>query len=189
MNTQVLVPILFAWLFVATAGADSVSAPGALGNAVRALEAQTQGKVLEIRFVDERGKERFESVVVNDQDLLYMNISSPAQDITQIEVKNLPAWVTDKHWTLNQYVESIAKARIPLDSAIDRAEKMTRAAAIGAGLAKPLNPSNAVLAYYIELQRKGKRERIAIDATDGSKIANPEALYEPWTPVKLMRDQ
>jgi hypothetical protein len=40
-----------AWVSVAGAASDdSVAAPGALSNAVRALEAHTHGKVLEIRL-------------------------------------------------------------------------------------------------------------------------------------------
>jgi uncharacterized membrane protein YkoI len=126
---------------------------------------------------------------VQGDDLLYIAISSPAQDITEVEVKDLPAWATKSAWIINAYVRSIMKAKIPLDSAVDKAEKMSNAAAIGAGLAKPLTADNMVLAYYVELEKKGKRERIAIDATNGAKIANPEALYEPWTPVKLLRDK
>ena len=65
---------------------------------------------------------------------------------------------------------------------------MAGAPAIGAGLAKPLSGANQVLAYNIELLKGGKRRLIAIDATSGAKIANPEALYESWTPVRLVRN-
>jgi hypothetical protein len=47
---------------------------------------------------------------------------------------------------------------------------------------------NQVLAYDVELLKGEKREMIAIDATNGAKIANPEEIYERWTPVRLVRN-
>jgi uncharacterized membrane protein YkoI len=156
-----------------------------LAKAVGALEASTGGKVLEIRFVDEVGHERFESVVAKRNAIIYMSVNPVNEDVTEIAIKELPAWMLD--WKLTGYVKSIGKANVPLTKAIADAEAMARAPAIGAGLAKPLSGTNQVLAYNIELLTDGKRQRIAIDATNGAKIANPEALYESWTPVKLLR--
>jgi hypothetical protein len=107
------------------------------------------------------------------------------EEVTKIAIKEVPAWMLD--WKLTAYVKSIEKATVPLTKAIADAESIARAPAIGAGLAKPLTGTNQVLAYNVELLAHGKRTRIAIDATSGAKIANPDELYEPWTPVKLLR--
>jgi uncharacterized membrane protein YkoI len=166
-----------------TSEADVTAA--SLSKAVDALEAATGGKVLEIRFVDEKGHERFESVVAKPDQVIYMAVDPVNEDVTKIAVKELPAWMLN--WKLTEYVRSIGKANVSLSKAVAEAESLAGAPAIGAGLAKPLTGANQVLAYNVELMRHGKRERVAIDAVSGAKIANPEALYEPWTPVKLLR--
>jgi uncharacterized membrane protein YkoI len=166
-----------------TDAADITAA--SLSKAVDALEAATGGKVLEIRFVDEKGHERFESVVAKPDQVIYMAVDPVAENVTEIAIKELPAWMLN--WKLTEYVSSIEKATVPLAKAITKAEAMVGAPAIGAGLAKPLSGANQVLAYNVELLKGGKRRLIAIDATSGAKIANPEALYESWTPVRLVR--
>jgi hypothetical protein len=160
---------------------------GSLTKAVGALEDSTGGKVLEIRFVDEVGHEHFESVVAEPDKVIYMAVNPVNEDVTKIAIKELPVWMLN--WKLTQYVRSIEKANVPLTKAVADAESLAQAPAIGAGLAKPLTGTNQVLAYNIELRlADGKRKRVAIDATSGAKIANPEELYEPWTPVKLLRN-
>jgi hypothetical protein len=157
-----------------------------LAKAVDALEAATGGKVLEIRSVDEKGHERFESVVAKPDQIIYMAVDPVTESVTKIAIKELPAWMLN--WKLTEYVSSIEKATVPLAKAITNAEAMAGAPAIGAGLAKPLSGTNQVLAYYIELLKGGKPRLIAIDATSAAKIANPEVLYESWTPVRLVRN-
>lgn len=160
---------------------------GSLTKAVGALEDSTGGKVLEIRFVDEVGHEHFESVVARPNEVIYMAVNPVNEDVIKIAIKELPVWMLN--WKLTQYVRSIEKANVPLTKAVADAESLAQAPAIGAGLAKPLTGTNQVLAYNIELRlADGKRKRVAIDATSGAKIANPEELYEPWTPVKLLRN-
>ena len=167
-----------------TDAADMIAA--SLSKAVDSLEAATGGKVLEIRFVDEKGHERFESVVAKPDQVIYMAVDPVTENVTKIAIKELPAWMLN--WKLTEYVSSIEKATVPLAKAITKAEAMGGAPAIGAGLAKPLSGANQVLAYNIELLKGGKRQLIAINATSGAKIANPEALYESWTPVRLARN-
>lgn len=115
-----------------------------------------------------------------------MAVDPVNEAVTKIAVKKLPAWMLN--WKMTEYVRSLEKANVSLSKAVAKAEALSGAHAIGAGLAKPLSGTNQVLAYNVELLRSGKRERVAIDATSGAKIANPEALYEPWTPVRLVRN-
>jgi hypothetical protein len=167
---------------------DAADIPrGSLTKAVGALEDSTGGKVLEIRFVDDVGHDHFESVVAKPDEVIYVAVNPVNEDITKIAIKELPVWMLN--WKLTQYVRSIEKANTPLTKAVADAESRAQAPAIGAGLAKPLTGTNQVLAYNIELLlADGKRKRVAIDDASGARIANPEELYEPWTPVKLLRN-
>lgn len=153
--------------------------------AIAALEQGTGAKVLEIRLADDKGRERFESVVAKGDEIMYLSVNTETEGFTKIEVKELPPWMLS--WKMSDYVRSVEQAKIPLADAVSAAESFGNAPAIGAGLAKPLSGTNEVLAYNIELMKDRRRENIAIDATTGAKIANPEELYEPWSPVKLVR--
>ena len=158
----------------------------ALAEAVEALEDETRGKVLEIRFARDADDEAsFEVVLVADDELVYMR-AYPVTDILEVlEIAELPPWMAG--WTLTAYMRSIAKAEVPLTAAILQAEEVEDAPAIAAGLANPLSATTAVLAYNIELIRGDRPVRVAIDARTGRRIANPEALYESWTPTELVR--
>jgi hypothetical protein len=114
-----------------------------------------------------------------------MRIESPSDNVTEIKVRDLPPWLLNYH--LEAYMRSIAKAEVPLDAAIVKAEARDHAPAIDAGIAKPLGGSNAVLAYFVETLKGTRRKELAVDATSGAFIANPESLYEPHTPVELAR--
>lgn len=159
--------------------------PGALARATIALEGQTGGKVLEIRLADEKGAPNFEAVVKQRDHLVYMRIASPHSEVTEISVSELPHWMTD--YRLEAYMRSIEKAKVALADAVVQAEERSGAPAIGAGLARPIDGSNGVLAYYVETSKSGKRLLSAIDAQSGAFVSNPESLYEPHTPVKLAR--
>ena len=159
--------------------------PRALAHATMALEQQTGGKVLEIRLADEKGAPNFEAAVKQKDAIVYMRIASPSDDITEISISELPQWMTD--YKLEAYMRSIDKAKVPLADAIVHAEEQAAAPAIGAGLARPLDGTNAVLAYYVELNKGEKRLLSAVDAQTGVSIENPESLYQPHTPVKLAR--
>jgi uncharacterized membrane protein YkoI len=156
-----------------------------LSHAVQVLERKTGGKVLEVRLSDERGDPSFDAVIVKGDDLLHMHITALGDDVTSIEVKQLPEWMVGRE--LTAYAKSIARAQVPLARAITIVERSANKPAIGAGLAAPLSGTNAVLAYNVEVMKAGKRERIAIDAITGAPIANPDTLYAAWTPVKLVR--
>jgi uncharacterized membrane protein YkoI len=166
-------------------GADAGLHEGSLRQAVQALEHSTGGKVLEIRLSDEPGEISFDAVIAKGEDLLDMHIASVSDAVTSIDIAQLPEWMVGRK--LTEYMKSIYKAKLPLADAIAIAERMAKGPAVGAGLAKPLSASNAVLAYNVEVTKKQKRERIALDAITGAPIANPDQMYEEWSPVKLAR--
>jgi uncharacterized membrane protein YkoI len=164
-------------------GTDPGLHEGSLRQAVQALEHGTGGKVLEIRLSDEPGEISFDAVIAKGEDLLDMHIAGVNDTVTSIEIAQLPEWMVGRK--LTEYMRSIYKAKLPLADAIGMAERKAKEPAVGAGLAKPLSGSNAVLAYNVEVMKGQKRERIALDAITGAPIANPDQLYEEWSPVKL----
>ncbi len=158
---------------------------GALAHATAALEKTTEGKVLEIRLANAAGAPSFEAALVRNDALVYMRIESPSSDVTEIKVSELPPWLVN--YRLEAYTSSVAKAQVPLDEAIVMAEARELAPAIGAGIAKPLAGTNAVLAWFVETVKGSRRELLAVDAKSGAFLADPDALYEPPTPVQLAR--
>jgi hypothetical protein len=49
-------------------------------------------------------------------------------------------------------------------------------------------PDEVIYVAVNPVNEDKKRKRVAIDDTSGARIANPEELYEPWTPVRLLRN-
>jgi uncharacterized membrane protein YkoI len=160
---------------------------GALAHAAAALEQETGGKILEIRLADQTGAPAFEAAVTENGAIAYLRIASPSDDVTEIDVSHLPAWLQNSH--LEAYRQSVAKARVPIDQAITKAEQSDHAPAVDAGVAKPLSGKNAVLAYFVETAKDSskKRDELAVDATSGALIANPQSLYESHKPAELTR--
>ena len=158
---------------------------GALALAAAAVEKDTGGRILEIRLADDTGAPAFEAALTKDGTIVYMRIASPSDDVSEIEVSQLPHWL--QNYQLDAYRRSVSKARVAIDQAITKAEQNDQSPAIDAGIAKPLGGTNAVLAYFVETIKGGKRNQLAVDATTGAMIANPESLYEPHTPVQLAR--
>jgi uncharacterized membrane protein YkoI len=158
---------------------------GALAHAAAALEKDTGGRILEIRLADEKGALAFEAALTKDGTVVYMRVASPSDDVSEIEVSHLPHWL--QNYKLDAYRRSVSKARVAIDQAITKAEQSDQSPAIDAGIAKPLGGTNAVLAYFVETIKGSKRDQLAVDATTGAMIANPESLYEPHTPVQLAR--
>lgn len=154
-----------------------------LTDAIAAVEDAIGGKILEIRFLKGIGK-GYEAVVAKKHELINVRENPLTKHVTVITVEETPAWMLD--WKLRADIRSIEKAKVPLAEAVKTAEAIAHAPAIDAGLAKPLTPDNAVLAYNIEVAKNGKPERVVIDATTNSVIANPDGLLDPWTPEKLV---
>jgi hypothetical protein len=158
---------------------------GMLAHAVAALEAGSGGKVLEIRLEPKDTGPMFEAVISHEVALAYVRIDPVTDQVVMIDTAVIPEWMAG--WKLRADARSIEKAKVPLSQAILLAEKRGEGVAVNAGLAKPLTGGNAVLAYNVEVVRNKRADRLAIDATTGHPIANPDALYDPWTPSKLVK--
>jgi hypothetical protein len=158
---------------------------GALAQAASVLEKSTGGKVLEIRLANSPGPPAFEAVISKDDAVQYLRIASPSNDVTEIKIDELPPWLLN--YKLDAYIRSVSKTQVPIEQAITKAEARDSAPAIDAGIARPLDGTNAVLAYFVETMKGHKRNELAVDATTGAFIANPDALYEPHRPVELAR--
>jgi uncharacterized membrane protein YkoI len=157
---------------------------GALAHAAAALEQATGDRILEIRLANEAGSAAFEAALADGDSLRYMRITADDES-TEIQVNDLPPWLHD--YKLQAYMRSIGKEKVPIGSAILRAEHRQLAPATAAGIAKPLGGTNAVLAYFVQTYKDGKRALVMVDARSGTFIANPDELYEPPTPVELAR--
>ena len=157
---------------------------GALAHAAAILEKTTGERILEVRLANAAGPAAFEAALAKGDALFYMRITV-GDEATEIELTDLPPWLHD--FRLQAYMRSIAKAKVPIDTAILHAEERQRAPAIDAGIAKPLSGSNAVLTYFVQTLKDGKRGLVMIDATSGAFISDPDTLYEPPTPIELAR--
>jgi hypothetical protein len=105
--------------------------------------------------------------------------------VTQIDVSDLPPWLIDFH--LEAYGRTASKTRVPLDEAIVSAEARALAPAVDAGIAKPIEGTNAVPAYFVQTAKGGRQHLLAVDAQTGAFIANPDELYAAHKPVDLAR--
>jgi uncharacterized membrane protein YkoI len=165
--------------------AETMVPIGALAHAADVFQEDTGGKVLEIRLSDTAGAPGFEAALLKNAGVIYMRIASPDEHVTEIDVKNLPPWLLNYH--LEAYARSAVRAQVPIQEAIAKAEKRNDAPAIDAGIAKPLSGGNAVLAYFVETLNGSRRDDLAVDATTGVFIENPQSLFETHTPVELAR--
>jgi hypothetical protein len=180
-----LLDLLVPYRLAQSRDAEAVVPIGALAHAADVFQENTGGKVLEIRVADTAGAAGFEAALLKNGGILYMRIASPDEHVTEIDVKNLPPWLLNYH--LEAYARSAVRAQVPIQEAIAKAEKRNDAPAIDAGIAKPLSGENAVLAYFVETLNGSRREDLAVDATTGVFIANPQSLFETHTPVELAR--
>jgi uncharacterized membrane protein YkoI len=172
-------------LTIAQVEQQEVLPMGTLSSAIQAIEEESGGKLLEIRLMDEKGEPAFEAAVAQGDSIVYLRVASVGDVVTHISVRELPPWL--QNYKMQAYMQSASRAKVPLAEAVLKAEAKAEAPAIGAGIAKPLGGSNAVLAYYVETLKGGKRQLLAVDAESGAMIANPEEVYEHWTPVRLAR--
>ncbi len=167
------------------AQARSVVPVGALAHAAEVFEHSSGGRVLEIRLADRPGAPVFEAAVAKNDEVQYLRIESPSQNVTAIEVNDLPSWLLN--YRMQQYMRSAADAKVPLGRAIREAEANAQAPAVDAGIARPLGGTNAVLAYFIETINGSTHRQLAVDATTGSLIQDPESLFAARTPLQLTR--
>lgn len=145
-----------------------------LPSAIAAIEAKAGGKVMNIRFEDDGGAPVYDAVVVTPHEVGVARVYARTGNVSGIDddkTSNLSL-----KWEQRRDVTSFAKATIPLSTAIETAEQIAGAPAVNAGLAKPLTPTNDVLAYNIEVVKDGQVERIAVDANTDQIIADPGAL-------------
>lgn len=84
-------------------------------------------------------------------------------------------------------MRSADRAKVPLGEAIRKAEANARAPAVDAGIARRSGGNNSVLAYFIETIAGTAHRELAVDATNGSLIQNPQSLFATRTPLQLTR--
>jgi hypothetical protein len=152
--------------------------------AIAAVEKSSGGRVLEIRFRVLRGAPGFDAVVAKSGAFSHLRIAIPSNTVAEISEVDIPDWMAN--WVLKADAGSLAQAKLHLVDAVEKAEQITDGAAVDAGVAAPLTADNRVLAYDVEVIKSEKPVRLAIDASTGDPIANPDALLASWTPEKAL---
>jgi uncharacterized membrane protein YkoI len=144
-----------------------------LAGAIADVEAKTGGKVINIRFKDVDGTPSYQAVVVTPNDVGLAQVNARSGHVSGLDRK-----ISDRSlkWEQRNDLKSFAEANTPLSKAIAKAERLAGGPAVNAGLAKSLTPNNDVLAYNIEVLKLGQVQRIAVDATTGEVIADPDTL-------------
>jgi uncharacterized membrane protein YkoI len=145
-----------------------------LPTAISTIEAETGGKVMDIRFVDAGGAPVYEAVVVTSGTVGLARLDAQTGALSGFDHDQVSDQSYDREHQRD--LTTFAKATTPLSAAIETAEQITGTSAVNAGLAAPLTPDNDVLAYNIEVVKDGRVEQIAVDATTDEVIANPSAL-------------
>jgi hypothetical protein len=159
---------------------------GSLANAITTIEGATGGRVLEIRFRMAGGDPRYDAIVASGPNIERVSVGvHPGDQVIQINERDLPTWMAGHQLRSDQ--RSIRQAKVPLAEAVVMAHRMVGGPAVDAGLASPLSSDNLVMAYNIEVIKDGDPVRVAIDAQTGAPIANPDALYQPWSPERSFR--
>jgi uncharacterized membrane protein YkoI len=162
---------------------DPTEAMSALGNldtvsvslphAIAAIETKTGGRVMDIRYEGDSGQPVYDAVVVTPHDVgvarIYGETGTPSGIADEFSIASLD-------WKQRSDVTSFNKATVPLSAAIENVEQLSGGHVVDAGLAKPLTPDNDVLAYNVEYAMNGTLHTVAIDATTGEVIADPDAL-------------
>ncbi|MDB5466552.1 MAG: hypothetical protein JWQ46_1314 [Phenylobacterium sp.] len=154
--------------------------------AIAAAEKLGGGRVLEIRFRVRNGVPGFDAVVAQNGAFSHLRFDIPSNVTAVIAEAEVPAWMAG--WVLKADAKSLQKAKLRLVDAVLKAEEMTDAPAVDAGIAAPLSGGNSVLAYNIEVIRGNRPERVVIDAVTGLRIADPQPLLEGWTPEQAIED-
>jgi uncharacterized membrane protein YkoI len=145
-----------------------------LPRAIAAVEAKAGGKVMDIRLEGGGSKPVYDAVVVTSDKVGMARIS--AQTGTASGIDDGEFSIRSLKWEQRREVTSFEKAATPLSTAIETVEQIAGAPAIDAGFAKPLTPTNDVLAYNVEFVKGGQVHRVAVDAATGQVIADPGAM-------------
>lgn len=149
--------------------------PGALPAAIKAIEASSGGRVLEIRYNNLDGP-GYDVVLAHGPQISFQRYTGPNNHMVALNEKSVKTWMLD--WSNREDVKLINTAKISLVDAIRAAEAANNnAPAVAAGLAKTAASSmTAVKAYNVALLRDGVQRRAAVDSETGELISDPSAL-------------
>lgn len=158
-------------------------ARGSLVDAISAVEHDTGGKILEIRFISpDRTSAGYDAVVaMPDKSVRYLRYRTTG-GIMKSSQQVLPR--SGQDFVLREDARSIQKASVSLIKSVKEAERADDGPAVAVRLNEPLTPSNDVLAYDVRVL--GHRN-VLVDARDSRIIADAQALAGPWTPEQIVR--
>ena len=99
----------------------------ALSGAVKAVEAASGGRVVEIRYNNVAGAPGYDIVLERKGEVSFQRFSDPAAGLVVLTDKTEPAWMLG--WRGRKDVSLVSTASVPLTDAIRTAESVTGAPA------------------------------------------------------------
>ena len=147
-----------------------------LSSAVKAIEAVSAGKVVEIRYNNVAGTPGYDVVLERGSEVGFVRFTKPGEGPVAMTTKREPQWMLD--WQGRRDVDLVSKAKVSLADAIATAEAAVPGApAVAAGIAKSAsNASSSVHAYNVAVLQDGGLRRVAVDCDSGQVIQDPQAL-------------
>jgi uncharacterized membrane protein YkoI len=152
--------------------------PDALPRAIRRIETDTGGQVLEIRFTDKDGNPGVAAAVLKNGQVSFLRASMDAGDVVTLTDADVP--VALMTWRGRRDVKLARRAQVSLAQAISSAEQARGGhPAVAAGLARSASDTTGdVHAYNILIVEDGRTHRVSIDDETGQVISNPSALSD-----------
>jgi uncharacterized membrane protein YkoI len=179
----------FTALMGATASAQGVAQPGyykgdldafhgnanSLIQALHAFHADSDARVVEIRFTDRNGDPGYNAVLQKNGRTDFVHIDETGRSV-ELDSASLPDWMLKRKSRTDLRFDR--KATVPLSQAISTAEAAyDDAPAVAAGIARSAsNPDSDVHAYNVLLDQGGTIKRVAVDSMTGQVISDPQAL-------------
>jgi hypothetical protein len=150
--------------------------PGALPAAISAIEAESGGKVVEIRYNNTGGAPGYDVVVAKGAQISFERFTKPGQGMVEHTKSTKPEWMLA--WPAREDVSLVTTAKVRLSDAVRTAEAANgNAPAVAAGMAtSAAGADTSVKAYNIAIVQDGELRRVAVDSATGSPIANPGML-------------
>jgi uncharacterized membrane protein YkoI len=143
--------------------------------AIHAFHADSDARVVEIRFSDRNGDPGYYAVLQKHGRADFVHVDENGRSV-ELDSASLPDWILTRKSKVDLRFDR--KATVPLVQAISTAEAAYGGApAVAAGIARSAsNPDSDVHAYNVLLDNGGTVKRVAVDSTTGQVISDPQAL-------------
>jgi uncharacterized membrane protein YkoI len=150
--------------------------PNALPRVITGVASASGGDVIEARYARRNGTPGFDILVSKGGQLQSVRLEGSGGKLQQIDISARPTWM--QNWAQRADVRIARAAKVPLETAVKTAEQSVGGPAVAAGIARgAANNETDVHAYNVLiLTNDGRTRRVAIDASTGQVIEDPQAL-------------